>query len=191
MNNTLLNGLNINSIRHPKETAYTAEIFARYYNGKHQIAKRFGATRILEIGIRAGYSAHAFLTANPAAKYIGIDLETDDYGGYSEYNTTDHALKLLKDFDHTILIANSHSISKLYGSFDFIHIDADHSFVGAYMDMILAWHSLTDNGVMVVDDYLHLPAVKRAVDEFIVQNKCSHELISDTQNGDMIIRRAK
>lgn len=44
-----------------------------YYRLKYAIAKALRAESILEIGVRFGYSAMAFLTAVPEAKFTGID----------------------------------------------------------------------------------------------------------------------
>ena len=45
----------------------------RYYEMKHAIVKRLRPESICEIGVRAGYSLYAFLSAAPAAEYLGID----------------------------------------------------------------------------------------------------------------------
>ena len=48
----------------------------QYYEVKHAIAKRLQPKSICEIGVRAGYSAYAFLSAAPAAEFLGIDWGT-------------------------------------------------------------------------------------------------------------------
>jgi hypothetical protein len=51
------------------------------------------------------------------------------------------------------------------GHFDFTHIDADHSFVGALDDIQKAW-SVTKTA-MLVDDYIGSASVHDAVDTFV------------------------
>jgi len=46
-----------------------------YYRAKRQLIKECEPERILEFGIRAGYSAWTFLTACPGATYVGVDNE--------------------------------------------------------------------------------------------------------------------
>lgn len=52
-----------------------------YYRMKWAIAKAVSANSILEIGVRYGYSAHAFLSALPDACYLGVDSDEARFGG--------------------------------------------------------------------------------------------------------------
>src|ERR1035438_10147495 len=52
-----------------------------YYRLKWAIARELQPATILEIGVRFGYSAFAFLDACPSASYFGIDADCDAYGG--------------------------------------------------------------------------------------------------------------
>jgi len=52
-----------------------------YYKTKWAIARVLQPASILEIGVRYGYSAAAFLNACPGATYLGIDLDSDTFGG--------------------------------------------------------------------------------------------------------------
>ena len=53
-----------------------------YYRLKWAIARVLQPKRILEIGVRFGYSAAAFLDACPNATYFGIDVDSEDFGGH-------------------------------------------------------------------------------------------------------------
>jgi hypothetical protein len=57
------------------------EEWVAYYRLKFAIVKALQPKSILEVGVRFGYSARAFLEASPAAKLLGIDLDCDLYGG--------------------------------------------------------------------------------------------------------------
>ena len=52
-----------------------------YYRTKWAIARYLQPARILEIGVRFGYSAQAFLHACPNASYLGIDVDSSTHGG--------------------------------------------------------------------------------------------------------------
>jgi len=57
-----------------------------YYLFKYRIAALLQPQTILEIGVRYGYSAAAFLAARPTASYIGLDAETGTDGGVKDSN---------------------------------------------------------------------------------------------------------
>src|ERR1039458_5111316 len=52
-----------------------------YYRLKWAIARALQPATILDIGVRFGYSAFAFLDACPSASYLGIDADCEAYGG--------------------------------------------------------------------------------------------------------------
>src|SRR5262245_7942394 len=53
----------------------------RQYLCKHDLALALQPRSILEVGVRAGYSAAAFLAAVPTAAYLGLDSGGDAHGG--------------------------------------------------------------------------------------------------------------
>ena len=55
--------------------------WVEYYRLKWAIARALQPRSILEIGVRYGYSAAAFLNACPRGHYLGIDLDSNTYGG--------------------------------------------------------------------------------------------------------------
>lgn len=57
------------------------EEWVPYYREKFAIARALKPKSILEVGVRFGYSARAFLEGAPSAFYLGIDLDSDLYGG--------------------------------------------------------------------------------------------------------------
>ena len=72
------------SIMCPKDPTATSERvkqYEAYYEVKYNIAKEVNPKVIAEIGVRAGYSAWAFLSACPDAKYHGFDAENGTHGG--------------------------------------------------------------------------------------------------------------
>ena len=55
------------------------------YQVKYLVARAVRPLRILEIGVRAGYSAAAFLAACPAARLVGLDKDDGSHGGVAGY----------------------------------------------------------------------------------------------------------
>lgn len=64
---------------------------------------------------------------------------------------------------------NSLPDPKLFGGFDLVHVDGDHSYEGCKRD--LEWALETCPKVIIGHDYLLEPGVKRAVDEVMAESK--------------------
>jgi hypothetical protein len=147
------------------------EELQEYYAVKWAIAKSLKVASVLEFGVRAGYSAAAFLNAG-VRRYIGIDLNTGTDGGEQGY--VYQAMGILpnafprsqvtiwadRSSHDPIVLAkcNDHS------PFDLVHVDGDHSYEGAMQDMYMA--CLLGRYVLV-DDCERFGTVKRAVRDFI------------------------
>lgn len=100
---------------------------------------------ILEIGARCGYCARAMLEAAPLAKYVGID-KSREWLSWWELLTT--------GFSATFILAESRDILPFLRQrqFDIVHVDGDHSIIGAAHDISYAAKLVRDDGVVIVDD---------------------------------------
>ena len=58
------------------------ETVRRIYREKYHVAAMLQPRTLLEFGVRAGYSAAAFLSAAPECSYIGFDMDQEVYGGW-------------------------------------------------------------------------------------------------------------
>jgi predicted O-methyltransferase YrrM len=133
-----------------------------YYRVKHALADYTRATSICEIGVRAGYSAVAFLTAGHATRYVGIDMDMGTDGGVAGY--IEYARATIPQYakEMTILRESSQTMRVLpLGSYDLVHVDGDHSYQGAYHDTQLAIMSAAK--YVLIDDVDMMPDVSRAV----------------------------
>ena len=119
------------------ELSYLYEEWVPYYRMKYAICKALEPKTILEIGVRYGYGAITFLSAVPDAQYLGIDNDTDTFGGSK--GAIQWAKKITKNFDATFLIANTQEMVALPGEdYDLIHIDAQQDGDGTFHDLDLA-----------------------------------------------------
>jgi predicted O-methyltransferase YrrM len=157
------------------------------YEVKFALARLLQPRSILEIGVRAGYSALAFLTACPEASYVGIDSNSDTHGGF--HGALDHARELLAPFQTVVLEMTSANYGEQLGAnpdpsgFDLVHVDGDHSLDGCLADLRLA--DRLQPRTILVDDVLGIPEVQSACDRFLEETsgRWLSLVIPDTHNG--------
>jgi 2-polyprenyl-3-methyl-5-hydroxy-6-metoxy-1,4-benzoquinol methylase len=105
-----------------------------YYRLKWAIARVLKPERILEIGVRFGYSASAFLDACPNAAYLGIDNDSEVSGG--QKGAIQWARRVTEKFDATYLIADSQQLEEFPGGpYDLIHVDGQQDGAGSIQDL--------------------------------------------------------
>jgi len=138
-----------------------------YYKLKFAISKVIKPTSILEIGVRFGYSASAFLTASPKASFLGIDINDDSFGG--EIGALNWARQCLSQFDVEFLVANSQDMQTFPGGrYDLIHIDGQQDDGGTFHDLSLA---ITQSKWILVDGYFWTKENFRESNEFLLRYK--------------------
>lgn len=156
----------------------------QWLRSKHAVAERVRPKSIAEIGVRAGYSGYAMLSASPEATYLGIDAGDPEYGDGAPFR--EHAAKLLPRFPSVeFRHADSHALDTI-PAVDLLHIDGDHSYTGCRQDLDLAMRS----GVRwaLVDDYDYIRAVRRAVIDWCRDHRLDFEHIADGHRGSALIR---
>ncbi len=172
--------------------------FYKYYTIKNTIVKKYKPSTIAEIGVRYGYSAHAFLYNNNIKRYIGVDYPGAGHGGVSE-DTFPYVDTLLTYFfpDTEIILIerDSQTIDRLPNNYkvDFFHIDGNHYYNGCLHDLYLAMNSLNENGIILVDDYIFINEVKQACNDFVEKEKdfVKNIEIIDSYRGEFIIKLIK
>lgn len=166
--------------RHPKDKKNPRMIdrqdaLVGYYATKAATAASVHPRRILEIGVRAGYSAAAFLHSAPTATYVGIDVNRKGHGGVP--GMIDHAREVLPVTfpDAAIEIHEMDSQAEstrdfllALEKFDLIHIDGDHSIRGCLSDLRLARELVAPGKFILVDD-LKMEPVAQAVNKFTAE----------------------
>jgi predicted O-methyltransferase YrrM len=120
-----------------------------YYRTKWAIAKVLQPKSILEVGVRFGYSALAFLNASPSARYVGIDIDTSTFGG--SVGAINWARKTCSQYNAEFLVADSTAMERFPGDqYDLIHIDGQQDGHGTMHDLVLASRQA---GHILVDGY--------------------------------------
>jgi len=117
--------------------SYLFDEWVPYYRMKYSLSKTINPRSILEIGVRYGYSAITFLESSPEATYLGIDNNSDNFGG-SE-GAIEWAKKITGSYKANFLIADSQQMTSFPGDFyDLIHIDGQQDGDGTIHDLELA-----------------------------------------------------
>ncbi|MFM2431857.1 MAG: hypothetical protein RLZZ511_3070 [Cyanobacteriota bacterium] len=138
-----------------------------YYRLKAAIAQVLQPRTILEIGVRYGYSGHAFLAACPSASYLGIDLDSDISGGVKGAITW--AKAILHPFNAEFLIADTQTLSAFPGAtYDFIHVDGQQDGDSSFHDLNLA---LQQGRYILVDGYHWTNQNFLAVNDWLLQHR--------------------
>jgi hypothetical protein len=133
-----------------------------------QVVRGLRPQRIVEIGVRAGYSSWTMLQAAPGASLLAIDANIDPHRGNSHGGYLDawrHAATINAGSDWQLLVADSHQLDVLPAC-DAVFIDGDHTLEGCTNDMVLAERSGAK--WILLDDYATEDLdVRLAVDQFV------------------------
>ena len=166
--------------------AHLFEEWVSYYRLKAAIAAVLQPKSILEIGVRYGYSAAAFLHGSPNASYLGIDSDSDSYGGRS--NAIAWARKILAGKPAEFLVANSQMMARFPGSvYDLIHVDGQQDGDGTYHDLELA---VQQGRYVLVDGYFWTATNFACINEFLMRHKDVIEFYSVVPGyaGELLIK---
>jgi hypothetical protein len=160
------------------------------YDWKFRLAQVLQPRRILELGVRFGYSAAAFLAASPGAEYYGVDADNGANGGIVGAYREARAM-LAREFpDRTITVRKLDTQKRIPRGkgYDLVHVDADHSYKGCLNDLRLA--TRLGRRWVLVDDIHHArcPSVALAVKDFLAETGLPHLYFDDSFRGDCLIR---
>jgi len=143
----------------------------RPYSDQHyavyaEVCRELKPKKILEIGVRAGYSAWTMLSVVPDATYVGLDADNGTNGGVTGY--VEHAEAMLRReypaASVNVFRANSQRLISLDRRYDLIHIDGAHNHDEALRDMELC-APFAD--YLLVDDTSSITTVRSALNEFL------------------------
>jgi len=181
-----------------------------YYADYAGIGRKFGPKRILEIGVRYGYSGislcHGALMHQDnvleTIQFFGLDPE---YYGHPAGSPAEivamwplefaqqnflyfygdgRVIPVLEALDTQL---TPYPEEVLEGDFDLINVDGDHSFQGAWNDCTNCWPLLKVGGLMLVDD-MSFDGVGPAVRQFVHTVDC-HWQYYHNERDMMIIQK--
>ncbi len=178
------------------------------YEEKYHIASLIKPRSILEIGVRAGYSAAAFLSAAPSdCTYLGLDADQSHTQHGAWHGAPARTAMMLNDHfpgRGEVRICDTQEMDQFVGrwppegrqqdatevfpdpldSYDLVHIDGDHSYDGALHDLHLFSKVAR---YLLIDDVAYIPEVKGALDTFLEETGCQ-AIGFPTVRGDAIIQ---
>jgi len=141
----------------------------QYYQVKAQVAAWIQPRAVVEIGVRAGYSAIAFHMGHPYRRVVGLDLDEGTMGGVAGYAAHARARLAARRIHATVHVLDTQALEALppdaWGA-DLCHVDGDHTPHGCGHDILLA----VTSGArwILVDDYDYTEHVRDGTD-FVVQ----------------------
>jgi predicted O-methyltransferase YrrM len=140
------------------------------YLALHEIVKARAPRRIVEIGVRRGYSAFAMLCAAPEAEYFGFDADLCTWGGVPGA-LWDARRMLRREFPRakvTVRRVDTAAEGVRLPAADVYFVDGDHSEEGALRDLELCAAAVDHarNALLLVDDFIHEAGVRRAIERF-------------------------
>jgi predicted O-methyltransferase YrrM len=148
----------------------SADNYPLYYTLFQRLTRADRKTRMLEIGVRTGYiGAVLARAARGPSLYLGVDPNLYVANGLQLAAETFAIIRdKLLHADALLLEGYSwdsgmQKMLSFNGPFDLIHIDGDHSLAGKLIDLYLARQLLAEGGVVMVDDYDHIPIIPDAI----------------------------
>jgi cephalosporin hydroxylase len=180
----------------PWDKTATAKRIAQYkdyYKVKHDIAAELQPKTIVEIGVRAGYSAFFFLQACPDAHYHGYDADNKTHGGQGPKAYIPWAEKILSEAGYSAEITwpfDSQKAEVMPTEADMYHIDGDHSVAGVMHDLDICFAAAPSGAHLLVDDYDYISTVRTGIDRWVQQHakEIEHRYIKSLR-GEILIRK--
>lgn len=170
---------------HPEELPQVRERLKNpeFRKAKYDVVKKLKPKVIVEIGVRAGYSAYVMLKASPKARYIGYDNSSYNNGKKWISNLP----RILSGWDYGLFDINTQHIDGILPA-DFYHIDGDHTEEGVYHDLEICWKYLQPGGHMLVDDIGYINPVRIGVRKWMSDHAWEIEFEEiDSYRGDILI----
>lgn len=165
---------------------YLFDAWVPYYRLKQAIAAHLKPRRILEVGVRFGYSAQAFLDACPSAYYLGLDIDSPTFGG--QRGSIYWARKALSQWHTDLCIIDSQKLDRFPGGhYDLIHVDGQQDGAGTLHDLELA---LRQASWVLLDGYFWSRDNFLWASEFLLQNRAriEHYTVIPGYAGELLIQ---
>ena len=162
------------------------EEWISYYRLKFAIVRLLQPKSILEVGVRYGYSAIAFLQASPSAKYLGIDADRENFGG--QPGALEWARQITEPYDAEFLVADTQTMKRFPGGpYDLIHIDGQQDGAGTFHDLRRA---ISQGRWVLLDGYFWTQENFVNANDFLIKYKdvIRYAVAIPGYAGDLLIR---
>lgn len=192
----------VDQVAFPVEDRYPQEIFDNYFAWYYALILKFKPRRMLEIGVRYGYTAiyacHAALRAGCLFDYLGIDDESYPpspgvtVGSCAWANKNFEQLSLQNMARAVRYNSMTQGLPPNCGTFDVIHIDGNHEEHGVTNDLRLAWPVLNTGGFILLDDWYMHPiklAIERWLEGFLGAEEVLAVQFVDNERGHCYVRK--
>lgn len=185
----------IDAVAFPLGDRYPPEIFTNYFHIYGGLVQRYRPHRILEIGVRYGYTGIVLQLAARAIKlrveYLGIDDES--YHARSCDQANANLRQAIPWANAKAMRWNSFDgLPPNCGEFDLVHVDGNHDDFGVLNDLQICWPVLNPGGVIVLDDY-QMPGIQKGINTFLAVFDGSPEVLEaqevQTERGHFLIRK--
>jgi len=171
-----------------------ARVFLCKYKCFYAVSKTISPKKIIEMGVLAGSSADAYLSAAPGAEYLGIDrfdvnTRQDDYSPWDPYDIARRLFESRGFRNYKLLKTDLRALSSLPYRADFVIVDAAHDFDSAYADLKLAMTASPT--FLFVDDSDDVNDAKPAIDKFLSQEingRIDYTVHIAYQGGGLVIK---
>lgn len=169
------------------------EAFLHKYRCFYAVSKTISPRKLIELGVSAGSSADAYLSASPHAAYIGLDTfgEPLRHADQSPWKSYEIAQKLFQERgfrNYELVRVNLRTLDRLPGEADLVVVDAAHDFENEYADLRLA---LTGRPRFIFVDDSSTEEAKLAIDRFLnedVRGRVDYTFEIDYVCGGLVIK---
>jgi SAM-dependent methyltransferase len=166
----------------------------RRRNDVPEIFAQLGVSEVMEVGVRFGRHLRKLLAPGCVQRAVAIDAwsasgtlaENDSLNTQAELDAQYAGICRLAEHDARLTVVRAHSAVAAHqfpaGSFDFVYLDADHTYEAVARDLRLYAPLVRPGGILGGHDYHDLPnwtvpfEVKRAVQAFLFRHNLRERL---------------
>lgn len=181
-----------------------------YYIHYYNFAYNFKPTKILEFGVRYGYSILCILkgsldTGNTTFSFTGVDSEYEENSNsiaeknINQFSKLNNCSVYYNLINKDILQLTKNNFNQSY--YDLVHLDANHSYKVLH-EIQISWQSLKDEGIMIIDDVGSyttwtdwLRTKRNHIDNFLQRyisfNQIEYINYYNTYRGTYVIKKSK
>ena len=157
-----------------------------YYRTMWAIARALQPASILEVGVRYGYSAAAFLDGCASAHYLGIGLHSEEFGGAK--GAIDWARRITANYSAQFIVADSRKIASFPGgTYDLVHVDGQQDGDGSFHHLELAIHQ---GRIVLADGFFGQQQNFQAISAFLFRYRdlIEYFLVIPGYAGELLIK---